>query len=277
MQSSRCLSCESLFTHDSEQGLFAARHFKVRRHDPDANYLKINNGNWLEGSILRFFRVWGRHSTLDGWRAKRLFENTLLKHGCKNLERLSRLGHFGARIWSKKDQEMYARALPKAAKVTRCGFLGHSEGRVATSRGVVLDKMNSHRPKSTVSHTRMREASGRLFCLHFDAANYEAWHLKWYRRVFENAKVENILEKRRNVQEMFKSAHENQTTERLFRDLFVLPERHVEAFLRQGLVVRMEIPFIDEITRKWLAHAEAAGAELPKAHTVPIEVPERLD
>lgn len=268
---------EALYTNDAEQRLFAARYFKVRRHDPEANYLNINNGNWLEKAVLRFFRVWGRHWTLDGCRVKRIFENTLLNYGYKNLERLSRLGHFGTRIWSGKDQKLYARALPMAAKVSRCGFLGHRGGRVATSRGVVLDVMDAHRPKSTFSRTRVRETSGRLFCLHYHGADYETWYQKWCRRAFENATVENKHERRRNQQELFKSAHENQTTERLFRDLFVLPERHVETFLKQGLAVQMEIPFIDEITRKWLAHAGAAGTDLPKAHTIPIEVPERLD
>jgi len=67
-------------------------------------------------------------------------------------------------------------------RFTRNGFFGHTYGKTFTRSNIDLNIFHSHRPKSSRSRLKMRQAKY-MTLLHFDAMSFSDWRRKWSRRI----------------------------------------------------------------------------------------------
>ena len=90
-----------------------------------------------------------------------------------------------------------------------------------------------------------------MFVLHYDAADFNAWSLKWHRRIYGNTTAAAIHDKRRMQQDMYREATEagEDAVRALFESLYLFPEDSIPAFEQAGLVVALENPVLDEVKR----------------------------
>ena len=154
--------------------------------------------------------------------------------------------------WSSKDEECYKSAFPQIHSVLRKGFYGHQLGRTASSVDCVLDPLSSsHRHATGNTLNKISHTFNQMMILHFDAVDFDAWHLKWYRREFGDARVHKIGEERRMQQALFRQAYENGETRALFRKMFFLNKSLLPTFLKRKLIRRIDIPNIAKIKKKW--------------------------
>ena len=126
------------------------------------------------------------------------------------------------RSWSSKNEECYKSAFPQIHSVLEKGSMGinlaeqqvqliafwtHCRLRIGTRAENTLSK---------ISHT-----FNQMMILHFDAVDFDAWHLKWYRREFGQMREFTRLAKIEECSRLwFRQAYENGETRALFRKMF---------------------------------------------------------
>ena len=154
--------------------------------------------------------------------------------------------------WSRVDENLYQKHKPVLSRVMREGFLGHRNGRTFTRHGIELDHVTSHEPRRSGQSTRVKRTNNTVFVLHYDAADFAAWHLKWYRRTFGDTTAAAIHDKRRMQQDMFRDAIEQgeEAVRTLFNDFFVFSESAIQEFELAGLIVKLELPSLKPIKQE---------------------------
>lgn len=222
---------EAVFVSETDSKLFSARYFKVPR-------LRIPNELPRE----------------DGFRVKVLYRavRTLEKFSTYKPARyiLHKIPNTSTFLpWSKSDERLYKKHMPVLSEVMRGGFLAHREGRTFTRHGIELDNITSHRPRFSGRNLNLQRKNNTIFVLHYDAVDYEAWHLKWHRRVHGDTTASAIHEKRKLQQDMFLTASEKSDAhlKKLFTDLYRFPEESIPKFQKCGLIVKLELPLLKEV------------------------------
>lgn len=239
---------EAVFVDDADSDVFGARYFKVLSR---LKGMAETDLSLRETITLRFIAGMSAFGPVHSNRLKWFFRYIAPRLNLERLIRAWRVDELAIRRWSDEDEAAWRKAMPKMIDLSNAGFLGHTQGRVILRKGLVIDQFSSHSVTSVKTEIVRRGTGGRMYLLHFDAVDYDAWHLKWYRRIYGDAKVFKIGVGRQKQQDMFKVALDGGTTEALFRDLFFIPKIRLERLLRRGLVARMELPSIAEIVAKW--------------------------
>lgn len=238
---------ESIFVDEKDANIFAAKYFKFPRYSPDLKLPDImsKGGPFLSKLLIKFLDIVPREYGLSS-----AFFN--LSNFVPKIGRNFYLNKAPFYSWSSKDEECYKSAFPQIHTVLRKGFYGHQLGRTASSVDRVLDPLSSsHRHATGNSLTKRSNTFNQMMILHFDAVDFDAWHLKWYRREFGDARVYRIGEERRMQQALFRQAYENGETQALFRKMFFLNKSLLPTFLKRKLIRRIDIPNIAEIKKKW--------------------------
>ena len=227
---------ESVFVDESDQDIFAARYFKVPR-------VKLEQQRAPSGKRLPL-KLYLHVLPL----IERLCDFSLVRRaiiGCSNTA-----GIFLS--WSKADARLYERHKPQLTQIMREGFLGHRMGRIFSRHGIEFDHVTSHKPEFSGRKPRILYTNNTVFVLHSDAADFDAWHLKWHRRIYGGTTVSAIGDQRRMQQDMFRDACErgDDAVRELFRDFFVFPEDSINAFQRAGLLVKLDLSLIGQVKQE---------------------------
>lgn len=226
---------EAIFITEENTDTFSSKYFKVprirvRNEWPRANNVHISRLSFLLFSTLyRFNKVW----------LARLLLQRLTNHICLFFP------------WMGSDEKLYKEYMPVLSNVMRNGFLAHQKGRTFSRHGLFLDDVTSHRPRPNSIRQNVQWQNNTIFVLHYDAVDYSAWHLKWYRRVFGHTSVTTIHQKRNIQQDMFYDAYLNGpgAVKKLFNDLYVFPVNSIKKFEKKGLVVKLSLPLLETIKR----------------------------
>jgi len=233
---------EAVFVEDRDKQLFSAQHFKVPR--PSLPIDLINEKPGEEGALMRMYRRF--LIFLESYNERAWARYLLLKFATTICVFLP---------WIQSDEKLYQKYMPVLSKVMRGGFLAHREGRTFTRHGIELYEVKSHRPKFSGKPRRILRQNNTVFVLHYDAVDYSAWHLKWYRRVYGNTNASAIAEKRRMQQDMFRLACEKgeDALKKLFDDFFVFPANAIRKFQKAGLIVKLEQPLLGKVKKELMA------------------------
>lgn len=226
---------EAIFVDEKDSNLFSARYFKVPR-------VNFSGGGKAQKKGLMMDAYYFLQDILRTISSYRLARWLFL--------RKSVLG--GADLaWSEKDEALYRKYMPVLSRVMREGFLAHREGRVLTRHGIKLDQVTSHTPKCSTRKLATRRRNKSIFVLHYDAADFSAWHLKWHRRIYGDTTASAIHDKRRIQQDLFREATENgdASVRQLFNDFFMFPEATISKFEQAGLVVKLDIPLLEQVKK----------------------------
>jgi hypothetical protein len=227
---------EAIFVDEEDEKLFAARYFKVPR-------IKLDQRRNAAGR--RFpMRVYLRLVPV----LEKLCDYSIVRRGLVMWSNTA--GIFLS--WSKADEKLYKRYKPQLSDVMREGYLGHRMGRIFSRHGIEFDHVTSHKPEFSGRKPRILYTNSTVFVLHFDAADFDAWHLKWHRRIYGGSTVSAIGDKRRLQQDMFRDACERggDAVRDLFKEFFVFPKDSIADFQRAGLVVKLDLPLIDQVKRE---------------------------
>jgi len=224
---------EAVFVTEEDAELFSARYFKVPRIKLDEKRSPAGK-RWQMKLYLYALPVIEKLSNI------RFFRRILLMWS-------KTVGIFQA--WSEADAELYHRHMPQLTKIMREGFLGHRLGRMFSRHGIEFDYVTSHKPEFSGRKPRILLTNNTIFVLHYDAADFDAWFLKWHRRIYGDTTVSAIGDKRRMQQDLFKDAHEagEDATRELFKSFFVFPEASLNDFERAGLLVKLDLPLIQQV------------------------------
>ena len=227
---------EAVFVSDEDSELFNARYFKVPRINLKGKRFPRGKG------ILRM----GYYSAL--YLAEKISNLALVR---KML-----LSYSGTTCmflaWSEKDEMLYRKHMPQLSKIMRDGFLAHRLGRIFTRHGIEFDRVTSHKPEFSGRGAKTLMFNNTVFVLHFDAADFSAWHLKWHRRIYGDTTASAIHDKRRLQQDLFKEACENgeQAVRDLFESFFVFPREALDDLQQAGLLVELDLPLLKKIRKQ---------------------------
>ncbi len=227
---------EAIFVDADDEKLFAARYFKVPRIKLDAQ--RKPAGKRLP---MRLFL-----------HALPLFEElcdiSIVRRGLVMWSKT--VGIFLS--WSKTDEKLYKRYMPELSEVMREGYLGHRLGRIFSRHGIEFDYVASHKPEFSGRKPMILYTNDTVFVLHYDAADFDAWYLKWHRRIYGGTTVSKIGDKRRLQQDMFRDACESgdDAVRALFKEFFVFPKDSIAEFERAGLIVKLDLPLIEQVKRE---------------------------
>ena len=227
---------EAVFVSEADSKLFCARYFKVPRLNLKSKPLSRRKGLLVNAYTLALMAL-RRLSSL------RLVRKLILQVS-------NTAGIWLA--WSESDEALYRKHMPVMSQLMRDGFLAHREGRMFTRHGLELDQVTSHKPKSSSHRIRVKHPLLGIYVLHYDAADFAAWHLKWHRRIYGETTAAAIHDKRRMQQDMFRDACEqgDDAVRALFDDFFVFPEESIGEFQRAGLMVKLDLPLVEQVRQQ---------------------------
>ncbi len=255
---------EAVFVDKEDSAVFAARYFKILRKIPQEEPNPANaEPKLIRRMAKKLLERISKYTPLSSGKAPLLFQKILPRLGLGGFEASWKLDSFEFQTWREKDQHLYDRAMPVISDLMNTGFLGHRQGRVATAKGIELDDIGSHRHFSSTTKIVKHGSGGRIYLLHYDAVDYDAWYLKWHRRVFGDAKVHKIGAGRKKQQDLFEKSVANGNSRELFEGMFFVPKPFLGKMLRQKLLAQMDVPHIADITARWRKIAEKDGREQP--------------
>jgi hypothetical protein len=227
---------EAIFVNEADSQLFAARYFKVPR-------IKLDQRRRPGGRRVPM-RLYLHVLPVLEW----LCDLSLVRRALVMWSNTA--GIFLS--WSKTDEKLYKRHMPQLANIMREGYLAHRMGRIFSRHGIEFDHVTSHKPEFSGRKPRILYTNNTVFVLHYDAADFDAWYLKWHRRIYGDTTVSAIGDKRRMQQDLFRDACErgDDAVRALFNDFFMFPQAAITRFERAGLVVKLDLPLIEQVRQQ---------------------------
>lgn len=231
---------EAVHLKEQKNKIFATRYFKI----PTI----VDNRN-LKARLIYFFGNLFINLSLDT--LIMLNRITKKRNFAKSHSLTSRLLKFVLRVenkldssksgiyWTKKAKEITQQSFPLGIQLMTRNFLGHTQGRTVSNTNLYLDDFESHRHQSS-SQKINKVFSRKIYILHYDAINFDHWVKKMDNRVFGDASVIKISEKRYFQQIQYKEYALSERRDELFENIFCISEENIKLNIKYNLIKKID-------------------------------------